>query len=326
MRFMKRQMGRGGKMTFHEFLCGIPAGDYILQHVPYEMQIQKATEKLRNADYVLIGAGAGLSTAAGAQYGGSFFKENFGEFQDKYGSGPYMQDMYSAGFYPYPDEESFWGYWSKQALLAGIEADYTPLHRIILEMMEGKRYFVLSTNADGQFEKAGFPQKQIFCTQGDYAHIQCAAGCHQKIYNGVDMFRQMNQARKDCRIPSYMVPKCPVCGGAMNMNLRCDHHFVEDESWHRAESRFGDFISEMLSDSSNNVVLLELGVGFNTPTIIRYPFEKLVRDNKSVSLIRLNLGEAIVPGSFGDRAVGIDCDLKRSVEDIAAEMLERQDA
>lgn len=307
-------------MTFENFLSGVPARDYVFQSEEYDRQIERAAGMLREADYVLVGAGAGLSTAAGAQYGGRFFEENFGEFQEKYGKEPYMQDMYSAGFYPFPDEESFWGYWSKQALLAGIDADFTPLHRTLLKMLDGKRLFVLSTNADKQFEKAGLPKEKIFCTQGDYFHIQCAKGCHSKIYDAVELFRQMDQARKDCKIPAHMVPKCPVCGGAMNMNLRSDNHFVEDEAWHQAEKRFGDYISKMLSDKDANVVLLELGVGFNTPTIIRFPFEKLTREHENISLIRLNLNEAVVPEHLGDRAAGINADMKKSIEDLKERM------
>lgn len=302
------------KITFENFLCGIPARDYIIQDIPYQEQINEAGKMLKDADYVLIGAGAGMSTAAGAQYGGSFFEENFGEFQKKYGKGPYMQDMYSAGFYPYPDEESYWGYWSKQALLGGMELDVTPLHKCLLEALSDKNIFVLSTNADGQFVKAGLPEEKIFCTQGDYFHIQCRRGCHNKIYDAGKLFSQMNQARKDCKIPSYLVPKCPVCGGPMDMNLRKDGHFVQDEAWYHAEKLFSEYLSEAVH---KKLVLLELGVGFNTPTIIRFPFEKLVREHKNISLIRLNLGAAVVPESFGKRAVGIDADMAESIRDIA---------
>ena len=301
------------KITFESFLSGAPARDYIFQNTPYEVQIQTAKERISEADYVLLGAGAGMSAAAGAVYGGQWFAEHFREFREKYGEhNPYMQDMYSAGFYPYPDEESFWGYWSKQATLGGLDLDVTPLHRTLLSGLAGKKLFCLSTNADGQFEKAGLPKDQIFCTQGDYFHIQCAKGCHDKIYDARTMFRQMDQTRRDCRIPSYMVPKCPVCGGPMVMNLRCNQHFVQDSAWYEAERRFGDFLTEALS-SDRRLCLLELGVGFNTPTIIRYPFEKLTREHSRVSLIRLNLNEAVVPESLSARAVGIHADIKRSI-------------
>lgn len=305
------------KITFESFLCGTPARDYIYQDTPYEQQIKDAAKMIRNAEYVLIGAGAGMSTASGAQYGGKFFEENFGEFQKKYGKGPYMQDMYSAGFYPFPDEESYWGYWSKQALLGGINLDVTPLHRLLLESLSNKKIFVLSTNADAQFVKAGLPDEKIFCTQGDYFHIQCSKGCHDKTYDAVEVFNQMDQARRDCKIPSSMVPKCPVCGGPMDMNLRKDNFFVQDVSWYEAEERFSDYLSEAINEK---LVLLELGVGFNTPTIIRFPFEKLVREHDNISFVRLNMEQAVVPESFGRRAVGINADMAESIRDIVEEV------
>lgn len=304
------------KITFESFLCGTPARDYINQDTPYERQIKDAAKMIRNADYVLIGAGAGMSTAAGAQYGGKFFEENFGEFQKKYGKGPYMEDMYSAGFYPFPDEESYWGYWSKQALLGGINLDVTPLHRLLLHALSEKKIFVLSTNADAQFVKAGLPEEKVFCTQGDYFHIQCKRGCHDKTYDAVKLFHQMNQERRDCNIPSYLVPKCPVCGGPMDINLRKDQFFVQDDAWYAAEERFSDYLSEAIN---KKLVLLELGVGFNTPTIIRFPFEKLVREHDNISLIRLNLEQAVVPESFGERAIGINADMAKSIKDIVEE-------
>lgn len=303
------------KITFQTFLSGTPARDYIFQKTPYEEQIMQAADMIQKADYVLMGAGAGLSTAAGAVYGGTWFEKNFKEFKEKYGNGPYMQDMYSAGFHPYPDEESFWGYWSKQAILGGIDLDVTPLYKDILKLLKDKRIFCLSTNADGQFQKAGYKEEQIFCTQGDYFHIQCQKACHQRTYNAVKLFKQMDQARKNCQIPTYMVPKCPICGGPMTMNLRCDQYFVQDEAWYQAEKRFGDFLNEALK-SQKKLLLLELGVGFNTPTIIRFPFEKLVKENKQVNLIRLNLNEAVIPESIEQQAVGINKDIKQTIKDL----------
>lgn len=307
------------KITFQTFLSGMPARDYIFQKTPYEEQLQKAAKMIKEADYILMGAGAGLSTAAGAVYGGTWFQENFKEFQEKYGNGPYMQDMYSAGFYPYKDEESFWGYWSKQATLAGIELDVTPLYKELLKLIEGKETFCLTTNADGQFEKAGYKKEQIFCTQGDYFHIQCQKGCHQKTYNAVKLFKQMDQARKNCKIPTYMVPKCPQCGGPMTMNLRCDQYFVQDEAWYKAEKRFGEFLTKALK-TKKNILLLELGVGFNTPTIIRFPFEKLTKEHKQVNLLRLNQTEAIIPENLQNKAIGINKDIKETIKDLLIQL------
>lgn len=278
----------------------------------YEEQIRHATKMLERADAILIGAGAGLSAAAGLTYGGKRFTDHFQEFIDKYGK-MYMRDMYSSGFYPFPTEEAKWGYWSKHAYINRIEPEGLLLYRKLYGMVKDKPHFVLTTNVDHQFWKAGFADETIFATQGDYGLIQCEKGCHDKTYDAIDLFLQMDQARKDCLIPSYMVPKCPVCGGNMAMNLRCDQYFVEDEHWHKAAAWYGAFLKKY---QKKNVVLLELGVGFNTPAIIRFPFENMMGEQKKWNLIRLNLREAAVPDSFGDRAVGIDQDIAKSVDDI----------
>lgn len=310
--------GRETQTTFQTFLSGIPARDYVFQKTPYKEQIRQAAELLREADYILIGAGAGLSTAAGLTMGGVRFTDNFKAFIEKYG-GPYMTDMYSAGFYPFPTEEAKWGYWSKSGMVNRILPGALPLYQKVYELAGQKRHFVLTTNVDHQFCLSGFDEKNIFATQGDYGLIQCQRGCHPKTYDAVKMFRQMDEARKDCLVPSYMVPKCPVCGGPMEMNLRSDQYFVEDEAWHKAEQRFGEYLREC---ADKKTVLLELGVGFNTPTIIRFPFEKLLREHKNMSLIRLNLDEAVVPEEFGERAVGINEDMGKSIEDLRKEVLE----
>ncbi|MBR0355566.1 MAG: Sir2 silent information regulator family NAD-dependent deacetylase [Oscillospiraceae bacterium] len=305
------------KTRLADFLSADYARDYINQTTPYAEQIGRAAELIGEAEYVLLGAGAGMSTAAGAEYGGKFFEEHFAEFQAIYGKGPYMQDMYSAGFYPFPDQESKWGYWSHQALLAGADLDVTPLHKTLLGALEGKKLFLLSTNADHQFEKAGLPAEQIFQTQGSYNLIQCRRACHPRTYDAVELFRQMEQARRNGKIPGALVPKCPVCGGDMEMNLRVDDAFVEDENWHAAEERFSRFLSECVNGKT---VLLELGVGFNTPTIIRFPFEKLTRQHENISLVRLSRSKAMVPADLGPRAVGINADMAQSITDLAAKL------
>lgn len=290
--------------------------DYIFQDTPYEEQIKRAASLIKGGDMVLIGAGAGASAAAGLTYSGSRFTENFREFIEKYGSA-YMTDMYSSGFYPFPSQEAKWGYWSKHSMINRFLPPALPLYEQLYGIVKEKDYFVLTTNVDHQFHKAGFPTERIFATQGDYGNIQCEKGCHQKIYEAEDLFRKMDQARHDCRIPSHMVPKCPVCGGNMTMHLRCDEYFVEDENWHAAAGRYCDFMEQM---SGKKSVLLELGVGFNTPAIIRFPFEKMVRDNKNLSLIRLNLNEAFIPDNFEKRAVGIGGDMAKAISDLYSEL------
>lgn len=303
-------------MNLTQFLSGTPARDYVFQQMPYEDQIKRAAEMIKDADTVLIGAGAGLSTAAGLNYGGKRFNDNFGEFIKRYGS-MYMKDMYSAGFYPFPTEEAKWGYWSKHSYMNRIEPEGLPLYKQVYEMTKDKEHFVLTTNVDHQFFKAGFEDEHIFATQGDYGLIQCEKGCHNKTYDAINMFKQMNQARKDCLVPSYMVPRCPVCRGAMTMNLRCDQYFVEDEHWHEAAKRYGIFLENC---TGKKVALLELGVGFNTPTIIRFPFEKMMREYKEWTFIRLNLDDAVIPESLGNRCIGINKDMAKSISDIASKL------
>lgn len=307
--FHKIRIERKKAMTFQQFLCGVPAETYIFQHTPYEEQIANAAKAIKTAEYILIGAGAGLSAAAGLTYGGRRFTDNFPEFIEKYG----MTDMYSAGFYPFPSEEARWGYWSKHVYLNRIAPEALPLYKKLYELVKDKNYFVLTTNADHQFYKADFGADKIFATQGDYGLIQCMRGCHRKTYDDIEMMNQMHQARKNCLIPSYMVPRCPVCGGPMNMNLRCDQYFVEDDVWHKAERSFGTFLDEC---RNKKTVLLELGIGFNTPTIVRFPFEKLAREKENMTLVRLNLDQAIVPENLKERAIGINADMMQSISDI----------
>lgn len=293
------------------------ASDYILQNAPYEEQVERAAAIIRDAEVVLIGAGAGASAAAGLTYGGRRFSENFGEFIEKYGSA-YMTDMYSAGFYPFPTQEAKWGYWSKHSMMNRFLPPALPLYKQIYEIVGEKEYFVLTTNVDHQFQKAGFPSERIFATQGDYGEIQCERGCHPKVYDAEEMFRQMDQARRNCVVPSHMVPKCPVCGGNMGMHLRADAYFVEDAAWHEAAARYADFLEKM---ETKKGVLLELGVGFNTPGIIRFPFEKMTLENGKLSLVRLNRDEAAVPEGLGARAVGIGGDMAQVVADIQRRVL-----
>ncbi len=312
---------RKGHADWRNFLCSTPARDYVFQKDAYEDQIDRAAKNIRNTDCVIIGAGAGASTAAGIQYGGKRFTDNFAEFIKKYGE-HYMTDMYAAGFYPYPSEEAKWGYWSKHALMNRFDPPALPLYTELYDIVKNKEYFVLTTNVDHQFYKAGFDEKRIFATQGDYGKIQCQKACHPKTYDAKDLFRKMDKARRDCLIPSELVPKCPVCGGNMAMNLRCDNYFVEDEAWHEAADRYAGFLEQ---NKDKKVVLLELGVGFNTPIIIRFPFEKMVRENSSYSLIRMNMDEAVVPESFGKRAIGIGGDMAKAITDIRGAGIMTQD-
>ncbi|MDE7020458.1 MAG: Sir2 silent information regulator family NAD-dependent deacetylase, partial [Lachnospiraceae bacterium] len=258
--------------------------DYIFQKIPYEKQTERVGRLLKEAEAVLIGAGAGASTAAGLTYAGKRFTENFGEFIDKYGK-MNMPDMYAAGFYPFPSQEARWGYWSKHSMMNRFLPPALPLYLQLYELVKEKDYFVLTTNVDHQFYKAGFAAERIFATQGDYGMIQCEKGCHRKIYDAEALFRRMDETRKDCLIPASMVPRCPVCGGNMAMHLRADQYFVEDENWHAAAERYSVFLGNALTKKT---VLLELGVGFNTPGIIKYPFWRMVHEWENVEYICIN--------------------------------------
>lgn len=301
-------------MDWMRFLSNAPSGDYIDQKTPYGEQISRAVSMLDRAEAVLIGAGAGLSTAAGLVYGGRRFTDNFGEFIDKYGKEA-MRDMYGAGFYPFPTQEERWGYWSKHSYMNRIEPGALPLYRKVFELAGHKKHFVLTTNVDHQFRKAGFGDENLFATQGDYGRIQCAKACHSKTYDATALFIQMNRVRSNCAVPSHMVPRCPVCGGPMTMNLRCDRYFVEDGHWDQAAGRYGAFLEWA---AGRRLLLLELGVGFNTPAIIRFPFERMTDEHENWQLIRLNLTEAMIPESLQTRAVGIHADIAVSLADILA--------
>lgn len=300
------------RRSWTAFLNNISANDYIFQQVPYEEQIRNAAKIIKSSDMILLGAGAGASSAAGLTYSGKRFTENFSEFIEKYGI-TNMPDMYAAGFYPFPTEEAKWGYWSKHSMINRFLPPALPLYQMLYHMVQDKEHFVLTTNVDHQFQKAGFADENIFATQGDYGMIQCEKGCHAKTYDAEKLFRQMDHARQDCAIPSYMVPKCPVCGGNMVMHLRCDQHFVEDAHWHEAARRYQAFLEHT---ANRKTVLLELGTGFNTPAIIRFPFEKMMQEYENFSLIRLNLKEAFIPKNFGERAVGINMDMEVVINDL----------
>jgi NAD-dependent SIR2 family protein deacetylase len=244
-------------------------------------RIRKAKRAIEDAEYIVIGAGAGLSTSAGIEYSGKRFTDNFQDFIDSYG----LQDMYSATFYPFESEEEKWAYLSRHVLLNRYEAGKTKVHEDLLELVKNKDYFVLTTNVDAQFKIAGFNDRRIFPFQGDYGLFQCSKGCHNRLYDNEKIIYEMVDRTEDCRIPSSQVPKCPVCGGPMELNLRKDSYFVEDEEWHYKKRLFDEFLSRI---NGEKVVFLELGVGFNTPTIIRIPFEQMVYNNPNGHLIRVN--------------------------------------
>lgn len=238
-------------------------------------------ELVNRADSILIGAGSGLSTSAGLEYTGESFKENYKDFIDKYD----LEDLYTATFYPFSLQEEKWAFWARLIKLNRFNSKPLKLYSDIYNLVKEKEYFVITTNVDGQFEKAGFNKNNIFATQGDYAYLQCENACHNKLYYNEELVEKWIANTKDCEIPTDLVMKCPVCKGNMDMNLRKDAYFVQDDNWYKQDKRYSDFIE---SNKHKNVVLLEFGVGFNTPGIIRFPFEQMTFENKNWTLVRFN--------------------------------------
>ena len=246
----------------------------------FVLRLDKAKKAIDNAEYILIGAGAGFSAAAGIEYTGKRFEDNFKDFADKYG----VEDMYSATFYPYETQEEKWAHWIRHVYVNRYSVGKTELYKQLLEIVKNKQYFVLTTNVEHQFWINDFDDERIFATQGDYGLMQCKKACHNKLYSNEKLVYDAIDKIDDCRIPSELVPYCPICNGPMEINVRKDNFFVEDKKWNQMRDNYLKF----LDDVEGRIVFLELGVGFNTPTIIRYPFEQMTHDNSDTTLIRLN--------------------------------------
>lgn len=264
------------------------------------------TEKLRaaldEADALVIGAGAGLSTSAGFTYDGERFRKYFADFEAKYG----FHDMYSGGFYPYATPEEHWAYWSRYILINRYTDAPKPVYENLLRLVRDKDYFVITTNVDHCFQKAGFDKKRLFYTQGDYGLFQCSEPCCRETWDNEAVIRQMVAEQKDMKIPSALVPRCPHCGKPLTMNLRADGSFVEDEGWHEAAGRYANFLR---TREGQKILFLELGVGYNTPVIIKYPFWQMTAKNPRATYACINRGEAFCPAEIADRAVCIDGDI-----------------
>ncbi|MDO5110974.1 MAG: Sir2 silent information regulator family NAD-dependent deacetylase [Clostridia bacterium] len=265
-------------------------------------QVERVKKALDHADAVVVGAGAGLSASAGFIYSGERFERNFADFIEKY----HFKDMYTAGFYPYDTLETYWAYWSRHIYLNRYVPAPKPVYDDLLDLIDRKDYFVITTNVDHCFQKAGFDKGRLFYTQGDYGLWQCSEPCHQKTYDNEEAVRRMLKEQKDMRIPPALIPRCPVCGKPMTMNLRCDHTFVEDEGWHEASLRYAEFLRR---HEGLRTLFLELGVGKNTPAIIKYPFRKMTGQNPNATYACINMGEAVVPRELDERAVCVDGDV-----------------
>ena len=246
----------------------------------YSHRIDRLRKLIAEADSIIIGAGAGLSTAAGLQYSGEEFEHYFHPWMERYG----IKDLYSSSFYPFKTEEELWACWAMHIWYARYRPEAMPLYRKLLDVVKDKNYFVITTNVDGQFEKAGFDQDRIFATQGDYAYFQPQSGFPKELYHNQDWMNQVLPLIRDCRIPTELIPHTPD-GQPVSMNLRCDDTFVEDSHWHQQAQRYSDFVR---TASDKWLLLLEFGVGFNTPVIIRFPFEQMASHFPDATLVRFN--------------------------------------
>ena len=277
----------------------------------YSDKIQRLKNELEMADAVVIGAGAGLSASAGMSYSGKRFEKYFSDFEEKYG----IHDMYSGGFYPFETLEEYWAWWSRHILINRYEAGVGKPYSDLLQLVKDKDYFALTTNVDHQFQLAGFDKKRLFYTQGDYGLWQCSKPCHNKTYDNEETVRRMVDEQEDMKIPSALIPRCPICGAPMTMNLRCDDTFAEDEGWHKAAERYGEFIRRR---KNLRVLFLELGVGMNTPVIIKYPFWKMTAENTKAVYVCVNWGETLCPTEIAKQSVCIDDDIAKTLERLRA--------
>ncbi len=271
-----------------------------------DTQVRRSLDRIKRimerADAILIGAGAGLSASAGFTYSGKRFEDNFPDFIEKYG----FKDMYCAGFYPYKTLEEHWAYWSRYIFINRYQNAPKNVYRDLYNLVQDKDYFVLTTNVDHCFQKAGFDKHRLFYTQGDYGLWQCSKPCHDKTYDNETMIKRMVAEQENMRIPSELVPRCPICGAPMSMNLRADGTFVEDRGWHTAAERYQDFIRR---HRGLKILYLELGVGSNTPGIIKYPFWQMTAENPKAVYVCVNYGEAVCPQEIEGQSICIDSDI-----------------
>ena len=258
----------------------------------------------------MIGAGAGLSTSAGFVYTGERFEKYFSDFTAKYG----IKDMYSGGFYPFATPEEHWAYWSRYIYINRYMDAPKPVYDDILNLVQDKDYFVITTNVDHCFQKAGFDKKRLFYTQGDYGLFQCSEPCCQETFENETAIREMVRRQEDMKVPTELLPVCPHCGKPLTMNLRSDNKFVEDEGWHRAAERYENFLR---TRAGGKILFLELGVGYNTPVIIKYPFWQMTAKNPNAIYACINQGQAVCPQEIQQQAICINIDLGNALQELS---------
>lgn len=276
----------------------------------YSAQIKNLQAALREADAVVIGAGAGLSTSAGFTYDGERFEKYFSDFYARYG----FSDMYSGGFYPYATPEEHWAYWSRYIYINRYLDAPKPVYDTLLKLVADKDYFVITTNVDHCFQKAGFDKKRLFYTQGDYGLFQCSEPCCQETFENEAVIREMVERQEDMKVPTELLPTCPHCGKPLTMNLRSDNKFVEDEGWHKAAERYENFLR---TRAGGKILFLELGVGYNTPVIIKYPFWQMTAKNPNATYACINRGQAVCPQEIETQSICMDADIGQVLQSLS---------
>ena len=275
----------------------------------YSQKIDRLKAELQDADTILIGAGSGLSTSAGLTYDGERFLKHFSDFHEKYG----ITDMYSGGFYPFPSLEEYWAWWSRHIYYNRYDVTHGKPYADLLELVRSRNYFALTTNVDHQFQLAGFDKTRLFYTQGDYGLWQCSEPCHQATYDNEAVVRRMIAEQADMRVPSELIPHCPKCGKPMTMNLRCDDTFAQDAGWYAAAHQYEDFLHRYGTD---RILFLELGVGGNTPGIIKVPFLRMTAQNPRATYACINLGEAITMKGLKAQSILLDADIGKVLSNL----------
>lgn len=276
----------------------------------YSQIAAEAARLISSAERIIIGAGAGLSASAGLTYSGERFYKYFSDFAQKYG----IRDMYSGGFYAFKTLNEYWAWWSRHIWYNRYDCPVSEVFGLLLNMVKDKQYFVITTNVDHLFQRAGFDKFRLFYTQGDYGLLQCSRPCRKLTYDNKEQIERMVREQRDMKVPDELIPHCPVCGRPMTVNLRADDTFVEDSGWYAAAQRYENFVRGC---KGKNTVLLELGVGGNTPVIIKYPFWAMSRD-EGAAYICINKGEAFAPDIIGDRSVCLDGDITQMIKEMSA--------
>ncbi len=272
--------------------------------------LERLKAALRDCDAVVIGVGSGLSTAAGFTYNGERFEKYFSDFAAKYG----IKDMYSGGFYPFATPEEHWAYWSRYIYINRYMDAPKPVYNDLLKLVQDKDYFVITTNVDHCFQKAGFDKKRLFYTQGDYGLFQCSEPCCQETFDNEAVIREMVKRQEDMKIPTELLPTCPHCGKPLTMNLRSDDTFVENKGWHRAAERYENFLQ---TRAGQKILFLELGVGYNTPVIIKYPFWQMTAKNPNATYICINQRQAVCPQEIERQSVCINADIGQVLQSLS---------